>query len=363
LLGIILMSASVVFRRFSAVRENGLSESTLPSTSLFADFSFIAGSFIGIADISYSFPSLFFGGYLGTSAKLFLLFISPILVGTSLYLWQRKRHFQSNVRDHRLAWEIFSTVWISTLLIVLFLPMGGIFSFQVNIGYPPLTIGLTSIAMIFFGSYSIFNAERKVVSTGPMQTSRGNIPMRSSFKKLFMTIFLVTLVAASSLTVLTNDFGYAYTNCGGAFGLYSCNVRTITVSSITLYGGTTASGTLLATSNMSVELNNPEAPTTITELSLAPSTAYSFSSPSTDYSQILHWSATSNSKDNINFSARYFVGGANSINASSVNRYVFYPVSTENGPIVEEEIIPSQTYSYQINFANGQSISGSLIAQ
>ena len=359
LVGIILMSASVVFRRYFAVKENDVSESVFPSTRLFADFAFIAGSFIGVADLSY-FSGIFSGGYLQPAMALFLLFISPILLGTSFYLWYRQRRSRSGVLgNHRLACEIFSAVWISILLVILFVPFGGILFFPEDItySYTPFAIVISSVAMIIAGSYAFSNEERKIVSSiGFGQSTGGNVSVHS-FKKLFLAIFLVALVAASGLTVLTNDFGYAYSGCGGGFGLYSCNVRTITVSSLTLYGGSAASGTQPATSSISLGLNNPGAATTITSLSLMPSA--SFSSP--NYSQSQPWSTTSYSGDYINFSAPYTMGSANSVNAGSVNTYVFYPVSKSGS--ASEEIIANQTYNYVINFANGQSVSGSLIAQ
>ena len=129
-----------------------------------------------------------------------------------------------------------------------------------------------------------------------------------------------------------------------------CNVKTVTALSLTLYGGTSDSTSSYATSLLAFALSNPASATTITSFTL---TSFELLSP------ITQWSSTEDGKNLINFNAPYFKGYANALNASSVNTFLFYPFTQHS----VENITEGETFNYVINFANGQSFSGSLISQ
>lgn len=127
------------------------------------------------------------------------------------------------------------------------------------------------------------------------------------------------------------------------------NVKTVTLVSATLYGGVTASTSQAATSSLTLSLNNPGTATTITSLTLT----------GTGISAITSWDASSgNGSNTINFGAAYVAGGVNALSSNSVTPFAFYPYSASS-----QSITTGQTFNYVITFANGQSVSGSLIAQ
>ncbi|MGI0080304.1 MAG: hypothetical protein ACRECH_11835 [Nitrososphaerales archaeon] len=167
-----------------------------------------------------------------------------------------------------------------------------------------------------------------------------------SLKIFLFAISIAALLAASGLSLLT---GSNPTNCGGGFGLYSCNVRTITLSSAALYGGRTASTSFPATSSISIVLNNPGAARTIASLTL---TEYGLS-------PIASWSSTSNGKNMIDFQSPYSKNYGTAISASSVTTFILYPLTNDS----VESIIPNQICDYLVSFANAQLTSGSLVAQ
>ena len=119
----------------------------------------------------------------------------------------------------------------------------------------------------------------------------------------------------------------------------------ITLSSATLYGGVTSDNTTLAaTSSLTFSLNNPGSATTITSVTL---TGAGLTTPITTWNiaAAVH-------------SSSYLVNNANSMTAGAVTAFTFYPVQSPSVPITT-----GQTFNYVMNFQNGQSVSGSLIAQ
>ena len=91
-----------------------------------------------------------------------------------------------------------------------------------------------------------------------MDTSR--IRMKSSKKGVTPVIATIILIAGTLVLALVVG---AYT-----FGLFGSNVKTVTLSSATLYGGVTAYTATAATSSLTMSLNNPGSATTITGITL-----------------------------------------------------------------------------------------------
>ena len=175
-----------------------------------------------------------------------------------------------------------------------------------------------------------------------MDTS--SIRMKSSKKGVTPVIATIILIAGTLVLALVVG---AYT-----FGLFGSNVKTVTLSSATLYGGVDATALLAPTSSMTFSLNNPGSATTITGVTLTGAGLVS---------TIIAWdigNLASPAANNINFGQAYGVGNPNAMPPGTVTSFTFYPWSA-----AQQSILTGQTFNYVINFANGQSVSGSLIAQ
>jgi len=164
------------------------------------------------------------------------------------------------------------------------------------------------------------------------------------------------------------------------------NVKTVTLSSAYLYGGSTATAATPANSSFLLQFNNPESSTYITSLSLSsygspsatgdplanttdialgPTTlslqASTASSSSTRMNttsaevNVTTWQTGRNSSELIDFSRN---SPANTLNSGQVSSFTFYPRTS-----VPKSIIPGSTFNYAVTFSNGESVSGSLIAQ
>jgi flagellin-like protein len=168
--------------------------------------------------------------------------------------------------------------------------------------------------------------------------------LRMKDSKKGVTPVIATIILIAGTLVLALVVG-AYT-----FGLFGSNVKTVTLSSATLYGGVTAWQASIATSSISLSLNNPGSASTISSLTL---TGTGLGTP------ITIWSTTSVTGGSVNFAG---AAGANSMLPGQVTSFTFYPV-TIGTATSSQAITTGQTFNYVINFANGQSVSGSLIAQ
>jgi len=158
-----------------------------------------------------------------------------------------------------------------------------------------------------------------------------------------VTPVIATIILIAGTLVLALVVG-AYT-----FGLFGSNVKTVTLSSATLYGGVTASATITATSSVTFSLNNPGSATTITGISLT----------GAGITTVSNWQVASGAGTaTVNFAQAYTNGSPNAMGPGAVTSFTFYPWSAASQPI-----LTGQTFNYVINFANGQSVSGSLIAQ
>jgi len=167
--------------------------------------------------------------------------------------------------------------------------------------------------------------------------------LRVRRKSKAVTPVIATIILIAATLVLALVVG-AYT-----FGLFGSNVKTVTLASATLYGGVSASGAATATSSLSLALNNPGSATTISSLTL---TGTGLPTPVTS------WSTTSSNMSSVNF-ANTGAGQPNSMVPGAVTTFTFYPITFSG----QQSITTGQTFNYVINFANGQSVSGSLIAQ
>jgi hypothetical protein len=133
------------------------------------------------------------------------------------------------------------------------------------------------------------------------------------------------------------------------YGLGGANVESVTLSSATLYGGTTATGSSPASSSLVIGFSNPGSTTYATSVTLIGSGIGSIiawdssSAPSSSNNQIVWTSAGA---------------GINSLPGGEVSSFTWYPVSSS-----AQSILTGEVFNYQVDFANGQSVSGSLIAQ
>ena len=84
--------------------------------------------------------------------------------------------------------------------------------------------------------------------------------LRMSNRKRGVTPVIATIILIAGTLVLALVVG-AYT-----FGLFGSNVKTVTLSSATLYGGVSATAAVAATSSLVFALNNPGSATYITGL-------------------------------------------------------------------------------------------------
>ena len=119
------------------------------------------------------------------------------------------------------------------------------------------------------------------------------------------------------------------------------NILTVTLSSATLYGGkeNAAIGGSSGSSYIAFALDNPGYATTITGFFLTGS----------GISSVSNWETSGG--------VSYSTSNNNALPASQVTSFTFYPYGTA------QSLTTGQVYNYVIDFANGQSVSGSLIAQ
>jgi flagellin-like protein len=186
-----------------------------------------------------------------------------------------------------------------------------------------------------------------------------NANARMKCSKKAVTPVIATIILIAGTLVLALVVG-AYT-----FGLFGSNVKTVTLASATLYGGLTASQSAAATASLSLSLNNPGSATTITSITL---TGTGLSTPVTLWSLQAGAITGSGSATTISFAAAYTSPGGpgNAMYPGQVTSFTFYPVSGSSSSgvgTIQQSITTGQTFNYVINFANGQSVSGSLIAQ
>jgi flagellin-like protein len=167
--------------------------------------------------------------------------------------------------------------------------------------------------------------------------------MRNSKKGVTPVIATIILIAGTLVLALVVG---AYT-----FGLFGSNVKQIQLNSAILTGGSATSPTLAGTATFQVVFNNPGGVTNVTSVTLsAGSTSITLITMCTANNAcgVPITDAKLASGQVTGFQAPYVNVG------SSYQPGEWYPNSAINS---------GSTYNYVINFANGQSISGSIIAQ
>ena len=169
--------------------------------------------------------------------------------------------------------------------------------------------------------------------------------LRMSNSKRGVTPVIATIILIAGTLVLALVVG-AYT-----FGLFGSNVKTVTLSSATLYGGTEALAVGVPAQSASYlvfALNNPGSTSSVTGVTM---TGSGISSVST-------WGLLNGTSVNFALATSGNTAKwANGLVGGQVTSYTFYPYG------LAQSITTGQVYNYVISFANGQSVSGSLIAQ
>jgi FlaG/FlaF family flagellin (archaellin) len=131
-----------------------------------------------------------------------------------------------------------------------------------------------------------------------------------------------------------------------SLGIFGPAVKKVTLTTVALYEGVTSDNeSVKGISWLHFSLNNPGQSTTITSISLSEK---GLSSP------ITSWSTTALPQSGNSFSA----GNHSALPGGGVSSFTFYPIQN---PSVE--IDDGQTFDYVIVLENGQTISGSLVAQ
>ena len=163
--------------------------------------------------------------------------------------------------------------------------------------------------------------------------------MKNSKKGITPVIATIILIAVTLVLALVVG---AYT-----FGLFGSNVKTVTLTSGNLFAGTlnTANVNASGSSYISFSLNNPGAATTITGFTLTGSSLTSavtanYCTPGTGGT-----------------CAAVTPTASVSLGAGTVTSITLYFHSTQTSTT------SGQTYNYVINLGNGQSVSGTFIAQ
>jgi hypothetical protein len=143
----------------------------------------------------------------------------------------------------------------------------------------------------------------------------------------------VTVTSISATTVTQNSVGTSQ----------------ISVTSIVLYGGVAATNTSQPTSSLQISFNNQNSPTYITSLILQTPSGV----------QITAWDnspTVSSARNQIVFSSNH--PGENSLGASSISFFTFYPAASTADPI-----LAGGSFQYSILFASGSLIEGNITAQ
>jgi FlaG/FlaF family flagellin (archaellin) len=158
--------------------------------------------------------------------------------------------------------------------------------------------------------------------------------------KRAVTPAIATMILITATLVLSLVVG-AYT-----FGFLGQSAADVTLSSAALFGGLTSDNlTTVGTAYFQFFLKNPGHSSNLTSITLS---GGALTAP------IYSWSTTPNGQPHNSLT----VGGNNLLSAGSTTQYTLFPI--QNPPV---GITIGQTYEYVISLSNGQSISGSLIAQ
>ena len=179
--------------------------------------------------------------------------------------------------------------------------------------------------------------------------------MKPWIKGVMIFLGVIFLIAGTLLWIEAAE-PCAFNACSGV-------VKVVTLEDGTLYAGSIGTSTQPRPSLM-VSFNNPSDVTYITSLSMWKDNQTVFYGNSTsivstitrnDTIQITTWQGNGNLANQINFSVPLT---ANSISSAAVTTLTFFPRISSSITIAR-----GQVWDYSIDFANGQGISGSLIAE
>jgi len=173
-----------------------------------------------------------------------------------------------------------------------------------------------------------------------------------------LVIMVVAVVIGSSSLYVMNADPCLITEC-------NATATTITVGSVTLFSGVTASNSSQAIANLFMTINNPGKTTYVSSLSLSGAWAVNNDANTTHEAStttsesvtsivITTWQDAWNSTSAIIFSTDF---AASELRANHLTPMTFYPRTSS-----PENILQGERYNFAINFTNGESISGSLIA-
>ena len=177
---------------------------------------------------------------------------------------------------------------------------------------------------------------------------------------LLAVLVLVVMVNLPIITYTNHNCKTSYESymtyefpCGlFALCVFSSPVKSTTLVSGTLYSGKSATVSSPSTSSFSLGLYNPACNSIyITSLSL-------WKSNQTMIAQWDNSTGTSSASNLVDFSAGHLHN--NLLPPANESSFIYYP-TVLSGPA--ETIGSGQAYNYEINFSNGQSISGEFIAQ
>ena len=163
--------------------------------------------------------------------------------------------------------------------------------------------------------------------------------MRGDFRR-GVTPAIATMVLLTATLVLSLIFG-AYSS-----SLFRPNANRIQLSAIMLNDGSSSdNASSIATASLTLSIKNPDLATSVNSLML--------SSPALQI-PITSWVLTEGPESNNSL----FVAGHNVVGPGTTTNLLMYPVQA---PVVS--VIVGSTYDYLIQFSNGQSISGAIVAQ
>jgi hypothetical protein len=153
----------------------------------------------------------------------------------------------------------------------------------------------------------------------------------------------------------------AFSNSGEVDGA----VKTVTLTSADFFGGLTASSSSdPAKASLVVSFYNPGADTYISSISVRefgnitvtyPNSTIVMTTIASKGIVVTTWQSSGNSSNQIDFSVH---SPANLLNSGTVSSFSYYPRTSS--PV---NITAGDEWNYKIIFANGQSVSGSLISQ
>jgi len=192
-----------------------------------------------------------------------------------------------------------------------------------------------------------------------------NISGRQKYFKGMRDQTKTSLIFSLGLIMIASSASFVYFTQPCSFpNICSGHVNTVTLASATLYAGSTSFQSNRGKASFMFTLNNPGAETYISSLSMWQDNQTIYYGNSTSVIatitpensiQISAWKLRGNQTNEVNFSIHSLV---NSISSGMVTSFSFYPDTSTPMNFTKDEV-----WNYSIQCTNGQSVSGSLIAQ